>query len=330
MSGYDAAPSPDSPTAIATTTTATTITTGYDIAASIQSSTHINSSYELKLNNNSSSNNNNSYQIVDDGASNTNSNATAAYGTYVSINTQTNQINQRRLEKQIETLIYDAGIESIQHWDNELFEPWLNAIAQFNSCHPSLSADTSPPSPIPRSVDFDWNAAYQKLYDLPTVDPIELKQRENQLRDLVSSFNQFALLISMVLVHEFHLPPDKKQIKPINVGGVMGGEKFIYNSIFFKFASLSSDKTRAMFQGQEELAQKSAANEIRAMKAMIELNVPQLHTTLTSMFYISGRVVIATAVAPIKGGDTLAYGSSDAANVIKKKPGMMRMGMMMR
>jgi hypothetical protein len=35
---------------------------------------------------------------------------------------------------------------------------------------------------------------------------------------------------------EIGLPPERKTIKPINAGGVAGGEKFLVGKIFFKFA----------------------------------------------------------------------------------------------
>ena len=114
------------------------------------------------------------------------------------------------------------------------------------------------------------------------------------------------------------------KLPPINVGGIHGGEKYIYGNVLFKFAI----DLHGLFQGMEELAQKAAANEIRAMNAVIQANVPHLHTTLTAMFYLHGRCIIATALAPLSasgggsdddGAGTLAYGSSDGAHTIRKK-----------
>ena len=47
-------------------------------------------------------------------------------------------------------------------------------------------------------------------------------------------------------------------------------------------------------------------------------SVPHLHTTLTCLFYIDGRCIIATALAPLNGTHSLVYGSCDAAKTISK------------
>jgi hypothetical protein len=74
-----------------------------------------------------------------------------------------------------------------------------------------------------------------------------------------------------------------------------------------------------MYSHDESLAMKAASNEIRSMNSVIELNIPHLHLTLTAMFYIQGHAVIATALAPLKGEQTLSYGSSDGGWTMKKK-----------
>jgi len=42
--------------------------------------------------------------------------------------------------------------------------------------------------------------------------------------------------------------------------------------------------------GSEEGAQKAAGNELRALNAVVEAGVKQLHVTLAAMFYIRGTV----------------------------------------
>lgn len=41
--------------------------------------------------------------------------------------------------------------------------------------------------------------------------------------------------IGQIIILEQHLPIDQKTFKPIEVGGIAGGEKFICHGIFFKF-----------------------------------------------------------------------------------------------
>lgn len=54
--------------------------------------------------------------------------------------------------------------------------------------------------------------------------------------------------------------------------------------VLFKFAT---DDHR--IYGSELAAQKAAGNEIRAMNAIIDLNVAHLHTTLSAMFLLRGH-----------------------------------------
>ncbi len=70
-------------------------------------------------------------------------------------------------------------------------------------------------------------------------------------------------------------------------------------NIFFKFA-----RDSAGLYGNDGLAQKSAANELRAMDALIRCGEPLLHTTLTALVFVRGHCVVATALAPI-GSNTL-------------------------
>lgn len=41
----------------------------------------------------------------------------------------------------------------------------------------------------------------------------------------------------MIIINEINLPPEKKTVKPVNIGGVAGGAKFIANGILFKVSA---------------------------------------------------------------------------------------------
>ncbi len=75
-----------------------------------------------------------------------------------------------------------------------------------------------------------------------------------------------------------------------------------------------------MFGADESLTQKSIANNIRAINAMIDVGIPKLHASLSAMYYVKGRCVLAVAIAPVQAPDTLVYGSCDGAmTIIQKK-----------
>jgi hypothetical protein len=51
-------------------------------------------------------------------------------------------------------------------------------------------------------------------------------------RDFVETANQFGSII----IVEKHCPAEEKTIKPMALGGVAGGEKFVCGNMLFKFA----------------------------------------------------------------------------------------------
>jgi len=46
--------------------------------------------------------------------------------------------------------------------------------------------------------------------------------------------NGYLARAGMIIINKVNLPPEKKTVKPTNLGGVAGGTKFIVNNILFK------------------------------------------------------------------------------------------------
>ncbi len=67
--------------------------------------------------------------------------------------------------------------------------------------------------------------------------------------------------------------------------------------------------------GSDAAAQKAAANEIRAMRAVIDARIPGLRTAMSRLVHVGIHVVLATVIAPIDAS-TLTYGSADAGSTI--------------
>lgn len=59
---------------------------------------------------------------------------------------------------------------------------------------------------------------------------------------------------------EVFLPDEQKTIKPKNIGGVAGGDKYIVHNILFKFAVDRSD-----FYGSDHAAAKVAGHELQGL-----------------------------------------------------------------
>lgn len=51
---------------------------------------------------------------------------------------------------------------------------------------------------------------------------------------LIREFTETAIMYGMMIISEKYLPPEKKTIAPVDVGGVAGGLKFIIKNILFK------------------------------------------------------------------------------------------------
>ena len=81
--------------------------------------------------------------------------------------------------------------------------------------------------------------------------------------------------------------------------------------MFFKYAT----DVHGLY-GSEFAAQKAASNELRAINAIIDQNLTELHITLTALFLIRGHAVCAIAICPIAGSATCVYGSPDAGKCV--------------
>jgi hypothetical protein len=57
-----------------------------------------------------------------------------------------------------------------------------------------------------------------------------------RLRNLANDFVSVAEQYGRIIISERHLPNADKTIRPVGVGGVAGGDKYIAQGILFKFA----------------------------------------------------------------------------------------------
>ena len=121
-------------------------------------------------------------------------------------------------------------------------------------------------------------------------------------------------------------------IKPVVTSGMAGGQKFVlgkvcrhqrcrspcpprhcgdmvHTQVFYKFAT-----TAGGIYPSDAAAHKAAALEITAMNAVVGSNNTQITVTLTALFLVCGHCVIATAKAPLRGSESLIYGSDNAGH----------------
>ena len=167
--------------------------------------------------------------------------------------------------------------------------------------------------------DRDWNEEFQVLIakfaavmkaDLPNKDSI-LKAC-GELYALSANFIQNAESIGRVIIEEVSIPGSSKTIKPVNVGGVAGGEKYVKKGIFFKFAIDAFG-----VYGGDEYAQKAAGHELGGLKAYYNCRIEGLNTPFMLLMDYRGYRLIATTKLPI-GSGSLIYGSADGGVTIHK------------
>ncbi|KNC48096.1 uncharacterized protein AMSG_04326, partial [Thecamonas trahens ATCC 50062] len=158
----------------------------------------------------------------------------------------------------------------------------------------------------------DWNREYQTLVN-SIDDSVILAEHKKFLRlaSLARDFVYAAQTYGKVIIAEMGLPDEAKTIKPVAMGGIAGGVKYVVHGILFKFAIDAS----GVFNGNDEVAEKVASDEMRALQAVYNAHVPGLQLPLMVLINFRGFRLIASSQLPISD-QTLVYGSSDAGSHI--------------
>ena len=81
-----------------------------------------------------------------------------------------------------------------------------------------------------------------------------------------------------IIISEVFLPYKQKTIKPISIGGVAGGEKYIHRGILFKFAM----DWEGLYGGDEYSA-KVASHELKGLARYFSCAVRGLHFPLMAL-----------------------------------------------
>jgi hypothetical protein len=174
------------------------------------------------------------------------------------------------------------------------------------------------------SHDRDWNHEFQALWDETLAENRSTTLQEMyvtraKIGTLAREFTDSATRIAKVLISEVFLPPTQKSIRPIDVGGVGGGLKYVHGGVFFKFVV-----DEFGLYGGNEFAAKTAKHELRGLQLFMNLTLeqrvpPQMHFPLTAVIDWRGFRVLASAVLPI-ARDSLVYGSADAGQTVQADP----------
>lgn len=163
-----------------------------------------------------------------------------------------------------------------------------------------------------------------------------------KLKGVLREFRDVATATASQIVEEMFLPLGERTIRPVDVGGVAGGTKFIHNGCFFKFVETSAIYASYAQVGQALphfspaarssylprvccvclrawlgcQAMKAANHEYRSNNALRELAIPSLECAFQLLIDVHGFRCSATPVLPISAA-TLVYGSDDAARTVR-------------
>jgi hypothetical protein len=187
-------------------------------------------------------------------------------------------------------------------------------------------------------TNFSWNEEFQSIIEEITSnegdreglgmfysDTEEKKELENgsgermktklqtyrNLMKLSQDFVNTSTMFGKIIISEKGIDNDKKTIKPINIGGVAGGEKYIVGGILFKFAT---DKYK-IFGGNIHNAQKVALNELKGLQHFFWRGIQVgLHFPLMCIIDYLGHRLIASSFLPIDN-TTICYGCNNAGSM---------------
>ncbi|EGG19006.1 Histidine kinase A [Cavenderia fasciculata] len=160
------------------------------------------------------------------------------------------------------------------------------------------------------STAKDWNAEFQTLVNNNKMEGYR------EISKLAHDFVYTAKIYGKVIISELTLPLHLKTIKPINIGGVAGGHKYISCGILFKLALDS----QGLYAGDKN-AMKAAGHELKGLMSYYNARVEDLHHPLMALIDYRGYRLVAMSLLPINS-ETIVYGSSDGGiTVHSEDPG---------
>jgi hypothetical protein len=162
-------------------------------------------------------------------------------------------------------------------------------------------------SPAMQQMQFqrDWAIEFVDALRLP-----DSKAKFETLRNLELDFVYAAQLYGKIIISELSLPVQRKTIKPVSVGGIAGGEKYVCQNILFKFAV----DIEGLYKSDEN-AMKAASHDLKGLMAFFATNIADLHVPLMATIDYKGFRLQALSMLPVSRS-TLAYGSCDGARTV--------------
>jgi hypothetical protein len=143
-------------------------------------------------------------------------------------------------------------------------------------------------------------------------------------QDVYADYRETAWRLSETIISEKHVTDVSKLIKPVELGGVAGGQKFIAKSILLKMSrDIRLTSTRYLYSGvntpRDDFAMKAAAQELLGAShyyfVLAQMHLP-IFPAMQSLVDYKGHRIVALPLLSIDKG-TLVYGSADSGQSVK-------------
>eukprot|EP01091_Cochliopodium_minus_P014411 TRINITY_DN4888_c0_g1_i1.p1 TRINITY_DN4888_c0_g1~~TRINITY_DN4888_c0_g1_i1.p1 ORF type:complete len:1176 (-),score=401.59 TRINITY_DN4888_c0_g1_i1:28-3555(-) len=165
-----------------------------------------------------------------------------------------------------------------------------------------------------------FNSRFQSLIEnldqlKGTTNTEDIQETNMKLIQLAQDFVASATIYGKLIISEHRLPLDMRTIKPIVIGGYLGGDKYKVNDILFKFANDAHGIFEQLKKtGHDPMwaANKVAGHELKGCIDYFRARVDGLSFPLMALVDYKGYRLIAMSILPINGSETLKYGSNNA------------------
>ena len=195
---------------------------------------------------------------------------------------------------------------------SSLSVPEGKPVLKKNTSSKTNKASSSTPKKKKTRKKLDWSSRFQscliraKKMEVES-DKEKQMQATEELVHLGQDFIYAASTYGKIIISEVHLSNKHKTVRPVKIGGVAGGDKYIVHGILFKFALDAS----GLFGGDDAAAAKVAGQELKGLISYFSLAMPELGLPLMALVDYRGFRVIAMSLLPISS-KSLIYGSNNA------------------
>eukprot|EP01105_Mastigella_eilhardi_P006715 TRINITY_DN1826_c0_g1_i6.p1 TRINITY_DN1826_c0_g1~~TRINITY_DN1826_c0_g1_i6.p1 ORF type:complete len:782 (-),score=188.43 TRINITY_DN1826_c0_g1_i6:545-2770(-) len=162
----------------------------------------------------------------------------------------------------------------------------------------------------------DWNTKFQQaVLDISRLTPNT--HSEDRLRaystlsQLATDFNYAVKTYGRIIISEVNLPAELKTIKPTNVGGIAGGDKYVVQKILFKFAL----DNHQMYAGDQNAA-KVAGHELKSLVQLFNCWEPGIHLPMMATVDYRGFRLTGMTFLPISGEQSIVHGSANGGETV--------------